>query len=158
MGFTLVERTKFVEGLCPQVSAALTGDYISLKNAVKAWIVVHVQQANAATIAIGVNEAKAVAGTDAAAIAKTLPIWANEDLAGGDTLARQTDAATFTTSAALKHKMVVIEIDPAKLSSGFDCIAVTLGASNAANIVEAMYVVQPRYEGSPANMPSLIID
>ncbi|NSW52202.1 MAG: hypothetical protein HPY85_06835 [Anaerolineae bacterium] len=155
---SLIEVNKFVEALCPQVSAALTGDYISLKGAHRAWVVVHIQQANAATIEIGVNEATSVAGGSAAAIAKDMKIWANEDLAAGDTLTRQTDADTFTTSAALKHKMVVIEIDPGLLSDGFDCIAVTLGASNAANIVQAMYVIEPRYAGSPANMPSAIVD
>jgi hypothetical protein len=154
---TLVEQKKVVEAIAPATNAAaLTGDYVSVKNLHKITAIVHITQANAATVKVDVLEAKAVAGTDAQAISKTMPIWVNQDLAASDAMTRQTDAANFTTDATLKHKMVVVEIDPAILSDGFDCIAVRAGASNVANIVASTYICEPRYPG--ANQPSVITD
>ena len=154
---TFVENNKLVEAIAPATgAAAITGDYISLKTAHKVTVVAHITQGNAATVKLDILEAKDVSATDAQVLSDTLPIWTNEDCAAGDTLARQTDAADFTTSAALKHKQIVAEIDPAKLSDGFDCIAVRLGASNVANIVSAQYIVETRYPGETP--PSVIID
>ena len=148
---------KLVEAIPPKTDAAGTaGDYVSLKNILKATVFVHITQGNAATVEVGVNEATAVAGTSAAAVTADLKIWSNLDCAASDVIVARTDAATYTTDAGIKHKIVVIELDPVLLSDGFDCIAVTTGASNSANIVSAMYVLQPRYTG--ANMPSAITD
>ncbi len=142
------ETLKPIEALTPAADAAgRTGDYISCKNAHKVWVVVHVDQGNAATIALTIEQASAVAGTGTKAITNTVPIWANEDCAASDTLVRQTDAVSFTTSAAVKHKVVVFQIDPATLdnANSFDCITVKTGASNAANITSAAYYVEGRY-------------
>jgi hypothetical protein len=70
----------------------------------------------------------------------------------------RTAAATYTTDAAVKNKVVIFQIDPAALdqANGFDCIAVSTGASNAANITSAMLIGTPRYAG-PAQ-PSVLID
>lgn len=153
----IAEKFKIVEAIAPKTDAAgTTGDYVCLKNALKATIKLHVTQGNAATIEIGVNEATAVDGSDAAAITKTLKIWSNLDCAASDTIVKRTDGATYTTDAGVKHKQVIIEIDLALLSDGFDCIAVTTGASNAANIVQAEYVLEPRYKGDA--IPSAIVD
>jgi len=154
---TFVQEKKVVEAIAPATNAAaLTGDYVSMRNLHKVTAILHITQGNAATIKVDVLEATSVAGGGAQAITETMPIWVNQDLAASDAMTRQTDAADFTTSAAVKHKMVVVEIDPAILSEGFDCIAVRAGASDAANIVEAIYVCDPRYPG--ADSPSVIVD
>lgn len=151
------EELKIVQAIEPKADAAGTaGDYISLKNAHKVTVIVHITQGNSATIEIGVNEATAVAGTSAAAITKELKIWSNLDCAATDTLVKRTDAATYTTDAGVKHKQVIVEIDPGLLSAGFDCIAVTTGASNAANLVSAQYFIETRY--AQATPPSAIVD
>jgi len=148
---------KIVEAIEPKTDAAgSTGDYVSLKNIHKAWVVLHITQGNEATIEIGVNEATDVAGTGAQATSATWRIWSNLDCAASDTLVERTAAATYTTDAAVKHKLVVLEVDPVKLSSGFDCIAVTTGASHAANIVSAQYWLETRYP--QATPPSVIVD
>ena len=149
----LPEQFKIVEALKPQTNAgALTSDYVSLKNVNMAWIVVNLQQANAATLALTVNEATLVDGTGTTAILKTFPIWSNLDTAASDSLVKRTAAASYTTDAGVKNKIVVIQIDPAILSAGFDVICFMCGASNAANIVGALYVLQTRYgqDGPPA--------
>jgi len=153
----LVNDCKIVSAISPATNASgITGDYVSLKNCLKAFVVVNITQGNAATIEIGINQATAVAGTSAAAIAKTMPIWSDLDCGASDTLVKRTAAATYTTDAALADKLVVFQVDPAILSSGFDCIAVTIGASNVANIVSAEYILEQRYLGE--STPSAIVD
>jgi hypothetical protein len=156
----LVEKAKIVEAIFPATDAAgSTGDYVSLKTCHKCFVVVHITQGNAATVAITINQASAVAPMGAKPITVPVPIWANQDCAAGDTLVRQTDAVSFTTSAAVAHKMVVFEIDPATLdlAGGFDCIMVATAASNIANVVEGMYyLTEDRYK-QPVP-PSAILD
>ena len=155
---TLPEGYKIVDAIKPQAGAAITGDYISLKNANMAYVLVHVNQAAANTMAITVEQASAVAGTSSKAITVVVPIWANEDCATSDTLVRQTDGVGFTTSAAQKIKQVVFQIDPATLdiANGFDCITVKTGASNAGNITSAIYLVDSKY--GQATPPTAITD
>src|SRR4051812_14424659 len=139
MPFHIIENGMVVPLLKPATDAAgRTSRYISLKNAARAFIVVHMDQANAATVALTPLQASAVAGTGSKVIPATR-IWADQDEATSDLPVRQTDAANFTTSAALKQKLVVFEISPAALdvNNGFDCIAIQTGASDAANITQA---------------------
>ena len=152
----LPEIFKVVQGLEPQAGAALTGDYVSLKNVHVAFVIVHVTQAHAAQMVIGINQATAVAPTGAGALAAVFPIWANLDCAASDTLVRATDAATYTLDVGIKHKIVVFQIDPRILTAGYDCIAVTTGASNALNITEVMYLLYERYQ--QATPPAAITD
>lgn len=148
-----------IELLGPAADAAgRTGTWVSLKNALRAFIVVHITQGNAATVQLDPQQASAVAGTDAKALSNNCQIWHDQDLAAGNVFTRATDAKTFTTSAAVKHKCVVFQIDPALLdvANGFDCITLVTGASNAANITSAMLYVVPRY--AEAGAPSYLTD
>lgn len=156
--FTLAENLKVVEGLPPAADAAgRSSDIISLKNCHKLVAVVHINQGNAATIALALRQSQDVAGTGDKA-GPSVPIWANQDCVASDALVRQADAASFTTDAGLKDKLVIFEIDPSKLdvAGGFDCVKITTGASNAANITECTFYAVPRYPGDGG--PSLIID
>ena len=155
---SIPQALPLIEAITPQAGDAITGDYISLKNAHRAFVLVHVAQGNAATMAISIQQATDVAGTGTKVITVAVPIWANEDCAASDTLVRQTDAVNFTTSAAVKHKLIVFQIDPETLdmANGFDCITVITGASNAANITSAVYLLEPRY--AQTTPPSAIVD
>jgi hypothetical protein len=143
----LPENCKIVEAITPSVGAGVTGDYISCKNAQKVWIVCSIQQAAANTIAIAIEEATDVTGAGHVPITPVVPIWSNLDTVASDTLVRRADAINYTTDAGVKHKIVVLEWDPAKHTAGFDCITVTEGASAAANIFSAMYYIEERYPG-----------
>lgn len=147
--FTLPLEAVPCNCLVPAADAAgRTGDYVSLKNAVKAWVVFYADQGNAATIAVTVQQASAVAGTGVKDINAVARIWVNQDLVTSNALTQQADGKTFTTSAAVKAKLVVFEVDPAQaldVAGGFDCITLTTGASNAANITSALIFVQPKY-------------
>lgn len=159
MHIMLPEQFKIVEAMPNATDAAgRTGDYVSLKNAVMAWVEVAITQGNAATIALTIEQATAVAGTSSKAITVTVPIWSNLDTATSDTLVRRTDAVSYTTDAAVKNKQVLFQIDPATLdiANGFDCITVKTGASNVANLTGARYWIQSAYQ--QATPPAAITD
>ena len=107
-----------------------------------------------------IEQATAVAGTSSKAITTAVPIWANQDCAASDTLVEQTAAVGFTTSAAVKHKIVVFQIDPVTLDSagGFDCLCLKVASGSASNILSAMFLLDYRYGGPVAGMPSAIVD
>jgi hypothetical protein len=144
--------------LAPAADAAgRTGQAVSLKNAHKAWLVYHIDQGNAATILLTPQQCSAVAGTGAKAV-PAVPIWACLDEAATSALIRAADAVSYTTDAGVKRKIIIFEIDPARLdlAGGFDCIRGNTGASNVANITSCHVVVLPRQSG--ANAPSLVAD
>ena len=160
--WSLPQNMKLVQGIYPQVcgAAALDGDYISLKNAHKCWVVFHLCTGHGTAIPTTIEVASAVAGTGHTAITNLVPIWVNADCAVSDTLVREaTDAVAFTTAATItKQIMVVYEIDPAALTglTGGDCIKGVIGISNAANIGACMYFIMPRYP--QATPPSAVVD
>ena len=141
--------------LAPAADAAgRTSAYLSLKNALMAWIEVHINQGNAATVLLSPLQASAVAGTGTKAISAAR-IWTKLDEAL-TAFTKQTEAATYTTDAGVKKKIVIFELDPAKVfdvANGFDCIAVSTGASNVANITSARLWIQQRYAGAVVSSP-----
>jgi hypothetical protein len=139
----LVEGAQLVEALAPAADAAgRTGDYVSLKHARRAFVFVHITQGNAATVALTPYQATSVAAGGEKVIS-AVPIWSNLDTAASDAMVARTAAANYTTDAGVKNKIVVFQIDAAALdtNNGFDCITVKTGASNAANITQAIYVL-----------------
>ena len=154
------ENFKVVETLSPAADAGgRTGSYVSLKNCHKATFVFHVTQGNAATIALSFSAASDVAGTGAAAMTGLARIWSDLDCAASDALVRRSDAASYTTDAGVKHKIVIVEVDPLLLiaqNAAFDCIAPVTGASNAANITQCLVYLEGRYQ--QATPPTSVTD
>lgn len=142
--FSIPEQAKLVECLAPAADAAgRTGDYVSLKGYTKAYILVHITQGNAATVALTPKQATDVSGSGVKVIGAVARIWADLDTATSDALVRAADAANYTTDVAVKNKIVVFEIDAASLdvNNGFDVLGFTTGASNVANITQAHYLL-----------------
>lgn len=139
-------------------AAGRTSSYVSLKNCHKAFIVVTTTQGNAATILLTPLQASAVAGTGSKVLTNVVPIWSNLDAATNATMTSRTAAVNYTTDAGVKNKTVVFEIDPATLdvAGGFDCIGISTGASNAANITQASVYLQTRFP--QAAPPSPVAD
>ncbi len=153
------ETTKIVEAITPQAGGAITGHYVSLRDAEVCYVVVHMDQANAAPVDITLEQAQDVAGTGSKPLTVAVPIWANPNCAVSDALVRQADAVSFTTSVDIAHKLVIFQIDPAHLdvNNGFDCITVKTAASDPTNITAAHYVLADlRYGG--ATPPSDTVD
>jgi hypothetical protein len=143
MKFHIPENAKIVSLLAPAADAAgRTGAYVSMKGYSRAFLVAYINQGAANTVALTPNQATAVAGTGAKAISAT-QIWADLDTATSDALVRQTDAASYTTDAGVKIKMVIFQIDDAALdvNGGFDCLNLSTGASAAGNITSAFAIL-----------------
>lgn len=160
MKFQIPQDARIVDLLSPAADAGgrTSSVYVSLKNVQRAYIVAYLNQGNAATIALTPKQATAVAGTGSK-VTGNLRIWRNLDCSASDAFVRDTDAANYTTDAALKNKIVIFMIDPTDLdvAGGFDCIGLTTGASNVANITSAfMIVCEQRFGG--ANSPTVITD
>ncbi len=146
-------------GLLPPAAdaAGRTSAYRDLANALKAWVVVHVNQGNAAQVTLSILQGQDVSGTGSKAVG-VMPIWLTAATATSDALAVQTAAATFQTSAGTTDKIVVFEITPEMcmdLVNGFHTIAVQTSASNAANITEAELFLWESYQGTSA--PSTLV-
>jgi len=148
------EMIHVVDVMTPAADAAgRNSDAVSLKNFSLAIVEASINQGNAATIALTLQQCTAVDGTGAKALTVNVPIFASQDVGGasGDVLTRQTDAVAFTTSAALTRKTIRFVIDPATLdlAGGFDAIRIVTGASNAANITSARVILTPTYAQTP---------
>ena len=149
---TLPEVFKFVSGgpaagpSCA-ANALSTGDYVCLKNVHMAYCVVVHQGANDTDLTISFKEATAVAGTGAATISATLAFWTDDDWgSGSDTMTRQTDAANDTIDPATENPVIQVwQIDPAKLSAGYDCVACVGTNGDASNDLCVLWLLQTRY-------------
>ena len=138
-------------------AAGRTSAYRDLANALKAWVVVHVNQGNAAQVTLSILQGQDTSGTGSKAVG-VMPIWLTAATATSDALAVQTPGATFQTSATVADKIVVFEITPEMcldLVNGFHTIAVQTSASNAANITEAELFLWESYQGASA--PSTLV-
>lgn len=142
----LLDRANIVNLLAPAADAAgRTSAYVTMKGAHGASIYVHINQGNAATILLTPLQASAVAGTGSKALSANVPIYVNLDTAAGNVWVRATDAKNYTTDAGVKIKQIRFDIDPDALDlpNGFDCIGISTGASNVANITAASIVLGP---------------
>jgi hypothetical protein len=132
-------------------AAGRTSSYYSIKGAVRAWIDVIITQGNAATILLSPMQALAVAGTSAIAIRATR--IRTKLTATTVDWTDQTEATTYTTDAGVANKIVRFELDPNKAltpesaTGVYDCVAISTGASNAANITAATLYWVPRHHG-----------
>ena len=166
LGFSLSESLKVVEGLVPQVgaAAAVTSDYICVKNVQKLFAVVHYNQGDATNHVWRVLRATDVTPTGAVVIANAVQIWSNLDCATSDTLVKRTDAINYTSGVGQTHKVVIFEIDPITLGdngAGLDYTCVTVGSTAAVaatSWVEVMFYAVPRYAGPADMQPTLITD
>jgi len=144
------DKLKIIHAFGPSTNGGgFTGDYISLKNVVKCWVVLHFNDTGAAaTAAITLENASVVAGSDDQAITQVVPIWSNLDCATADTLTSQSAAVSYTTDNAQKYKIVLLEVDPSKLDAGFDVLVVKVGVSSASNYVGGLYICEMRYSSA----------
>jgi len=152
------EKYKIVNGT-PVVTTntAVTGDYISVKNAKRVVIIAELLQAASHATALGYNVATAVAPTGAAAGTAVMPVWKNADIATSDTLVKGDDAATIAATAGTTNQQLVMEILPERLPAGYDCIAATLTASSqATNFATITYLIETKYP--QATPPAAITD
>lgn len=158
MSFLFPERFKIVTASpVGTTNGGIVCDYISLKNAHRVVIIAELFQDVAHATALGYNEATAVAPTGAQTGTAVMPVWKNPDVSATDTLVRGSDAATIAATASATNQLLVMELLPEKLTSGYDCIAATLSdSSQATNFATVTYLIETRY--AQATPPSAITD
>jgi hypothetical protein len=148
---SLPENFKVVSATagCRTTNGGVTFDNISLKNAVKVWIVAHFRQA----VAHATTIQPVVGATDAActtAITFTTRWWKNADISSTDTLVAQTAATSCACDAAATDHLLVIEIDPSEVvaqNATYDWLGGTIATSaQATDFVSAVYYIQNRYQ------------
>ena len=161
--FSLVENLKPIQFITNRVGAgACTGDYVSLKYAHKAWIVLDFTEGGAESVSFQPVKATAVAPTNSTNITTAVPIWSNLDTATSDTLVERTAATVYATDAAAACKQIVFEIDPADLGDlagvPYDCISLTATAPNAGDYLSGTVWIQPRYASQVSVQPTALTD
>lgn len=154
----LKDVTKIIWAVAPDnySGKAATAKYVSLKNYQWMTIIIQTGAWAAATAAVTLTQATAVAGTGAKALGFDF-MWSDEVLSG--TLARNTVTSnTFDLDTA--NKTYVIEVDPATVdgANGFDCVSVQVATPGvAADYYSAIYILSgPRYGGY--NSPTAVLD
>ncbi len=139
---------------------AVTCDVASMKNVNKAWFIVAHAGANDTDLTLTLQEATAVAAVTNQAVpaGKECPIYRDNDAGtSSDTLVAQTAALAITIDPATQNGVLAaIEWDPAKHSSGYDCIYLADAGGNAGNYVCIIGLFDMKYQGDPT--PSVIID
>ncbi len=152
----------YVELLTPGTTdaGARTSDCISLKNVQRAWIVCSADQGGATAVTWTLMQAVDVAMTGTPKVlTNVVPIRETVACATSDVQAKATAAKLFATAAAVKHSIVVFQIDPdvaLDVDGGFDCLYVTTAGAQILNLLSVVAVLEMRYQGE--TMPSVIVD
>ena len=162
-GRLMLDRTKVVEAIKPQTGgSARSGDWVSLKGYDHLTIIVQIAMGNAATTAITVDKATDVSGggnSDGITMNNIYKATGNP-ISGSDAFTKLAAAASITSGAGgAGSEIYVIEIEASELGD-YDCVQVELGASHAANLVSALYVLGgARFQSQAASWAvSAIID
>jgi hypothetical protein len=146
--------------LQPQADAAgRTSAYRSLRDCLKGWVIVHINQGNAAPVTLSLLQATSVSGAGSKALLNTTPIWCNANTGASDSYVKQTAAMSFTTDVGTNDKVVIFEIQPEScldVGNAFNSIAVVTSASNVANITEATLMFLGSIQG--ATLPNSYTD
>lgn len=155
--FSIPEGVNIVK-LYQGVADAVACDVVSMKNFHKGWFVIIHTGAADTDLTLALYEATDVAAGTNAAVTTTVPIWADTNMGtSSDTLVRQTDAYSYTIDTGLyPNQLVVMEIDPAILSSGYDCVYLADTDGNASNTCTILFLGQSRFP--QASLPTAITD
>jgi len=158
--FCLPETLKVVQGLALEGAAAgATSLPISLKNCSgKLYVVCNIYPQTGAAVALVPQTDALVAFGSAAALARAVRIWANEDAGNTDLLVEQTAAVNFTTTADVNPKLVIFEIDPADMTAGEDCFRISVTALANTDAIAITYFFVPRYASQVLTQPTAITD
>jgi hypothetical protein len=157
---SLVEEFGIVQGSQPQTTNTATNSkYVSLKNAIVAFVIVQLTQAAANATQISLYQAQDVAGTGAKPLANNIPIWANEDAAASDKLVRQADGVSYAVGNDVKNKTIVFQVEANRLdiNNGFTTLQARIGASGqATNFATVEFILDTKY--NQAVVPSFVVN
>jgi len=135
----------------PRLGNSAITEYVNVSEAEMVWIDCYITAAAATSTVCTPLKAYAAAGTGSAVLGFNCPIWAGTHVAGAAlTLARQTDAANFSTAATAGVHRVIFQIDPAALGKhatlgDYKYMSCTV-TGLVADYVACTFWVKPRYQ------------
>lgn len=137
---------------------AVSCDVVSMKNFHRGWFLVTHTGANDTDLVLSLYQATDVAAGTNAAVTTTQPNWLDADAGTtSDVLVAQTAAYTKTIDPATENGVVwVLEVDPAILTAGYDCVYLGDSGGHANNICTIHFIGEPRYK--QASLPAAITD
>lgn len=146
--FNFAENYKIVK--CYQGAAnAVACDVINMEQFLHgAFVVIHSGAADT-DLTLSLYEATTVAAGTNAAITTAVPLYADTDMGtSSDTLVAQTSDYDYTIdTGTAPNQMVVFEVDPSILSSGYPCVYLADSGGNASNTCTILFLGVPRYSG-----------
>ena len=158
-----IDKVKFVPALHAVTPSSSVPKWVSLKGYNHVTVIVSFKNATTVTgSAIALQQATAVAGTSAKALAFA-KMWAVVDDASAIVPTETAVVSnTFTTDATnSKTGFYIIEVDADDLdiNNGFDCFQATTGNGTAVT-VEVWYLMAnvARYAGGPADFMNPLVD
>lgn len=155
--FFLPEELKSVL-LYQGAANAVACDVVSMKNFHKGWFqVIHTGSADT-DLVLTLYEATDVAAGTNAAVTTTCRIWHDTDAGTtSDVISETTAAYAYTVDTGVApNRMVFLEVDPAILSAGYDCVYLADSGGNASNVCTILFWGVPRFTG--ATLPAAITD
>jgi len=168
--FTLPQNTKIVNGFTALgigTAAAVYGEYINLKMAEMAWVVINYRQGDGTQVTWGISKATAIAGTNNLACTTLFPIWSNLACATNDRLVARTRAATYQLDVGQATKMIIFQVDPAELGvlaadgvTPFYCVRAYPSTANipVTSAWACTWYLQTKYPSAAVTAPSVVID
>jgi len=156
----MVESTKIVQALAPQIPSTSTPDRVSLKDYGRVTVIISALNATTVTgSAIALQQSKDVAGGSAKTLAFD-KVWLNDDTGASDALVETAVTSdTFTMDATdSKNLLAVIEINVESLDTNndFDVLGVTTGDATAQDLDVVYILHDARYK--QATPPAAITD
>jgi hypothetical protein len=159
----LIEGGRIFQLIEPQDGpndATVTGDWVDLSGAQRAFIVFSVAEGDNADYTLDVvqNDGTAAGGA-AKALSDDVPIWQDDDTSD-PALEREDDDTEIDITGSSDDKLVVFQIDPAKaldVANGFYEITARIdtddaGTDGSNQIISAMcYILPARYKSGRAD-------
>ena len=136
-----------------------TSATISLKNVVRCWLVCSADQGGATAVTWTPMQATDIASGTNKVLTNVVPIRETDACATSDVMANATAAKNFATDAAVKHTIVVFQIDPdvaLDVDGGYDCVYVVTAGAQILNLLSVVAILEMRYQGE--TMPRVIVD
>jgi hypothetical protein len=129
-------------------NGAITTPFINCKNASKVIFVCVLKQAVAHATVVSIYQGNAKTGGTEKIIANTVPIWLNADIDSSSDLTAQMDAASLTMAASAKDMVIIFQLDPAALDSGYGYAGIhTTASSQITNFMSVTALVFARGGG-----------
>lgn len=146
MHVCLPQEFKIVEAWYPYITdgSARTSLYVNVENCTRAWFIGQVYGGAATACTFTLYEAAAATGGTISTA--SFRWWLNNATAQTtDTLTAQTAGASFATAATAANHMVVIEIDPALLTSGYPFVCIKTAGASASNYISGVFLLETSY-------------